>query len=48
MTSKAIYTPEGVVLTINGASEGLNLVISDTMLISAIESHVRELVEWLS
>jgi len=47
MTSAATYTPEGVVLTICGATEGWSVLIPDHMTIAAIENHVREIIDWL-
>lgn len=45
---RAVYVPgEGVLLTITG-TEGLSIVIPDTMTISAMENHVKELRDWLS
>lgn len=47
--SSATYIPgQGVVLTIQGASEGVSLVIPTYWTIQAIERHVRELEEWLT
>lgn len=47
--SSATYIPNvGVVLAIQGASEGLSVVIPDTMTIAAAENHIRELQAWLA
>jgi hypothetical protein len=49
MTSSAVFKPGvGIILTINGKSEGMSVIIPDTMLVSAVEKHVAELVDWLS
>lgn len=50
MTSSAVFKPVvGVILTINGKSEGMSVIIPDTiMLVSAMEKHMAELVDWLS
>ena len=49
MTSSAVFKPGvGVILIINGKSEGMSVIIPDTMLVSAAERYVAELVDWLS
>ena len=48
MTSAVFKPGVGVILTIYGKHEGQSVVIPDTMLVSAVEKYVAELVDWLS
>ena len=48
MTTSAVFKPGvGVLLTVNGAEEGMTIIITDSMLLSAVEKHVAEVVDWL-
>jgi len=49
MSNSAVFKPGvGVILTINGQEEGQSVIIPDTTLVSAMEKHVAELVDWPS
>ena len=49
MSSSAVFKPGvGVLLTLQGKTEGVSVVIPDTMHVSAMEKHVAEWDDWLS
>lgn len=49
MKSTAVYVEgKGIVLTLQGASEGLSFTVPDNMLVSALEKHLTELEDFLS
>jgi hypothetical protein len=48
MTSSARYVPgRGIILALNGAGEGITIVIPDDWIIAKIERHLREMSEFL-
>lgn len=49
MTSKATYVPgKGIVLSLQGAEDGLTIVIPDDWTIAKMERHLTELEDFLS
>lgn len=48
MTMTAIYTSEGMLVSVHGGSEGTTVLIPHHWTVAAIENNLRELVEWVS
>lgn len=48
-TVSAIYKPGvGTIIAVSGPRDGVSVLLHEHMTVSAIESYVRELREWLS
>lgn len=48
MTTATYIPNKGIVLTIQGIDQGLSITLPVNMTIAAIQSHAKEVLEWLA